>query len=53
METNETAEFSILELEERLEFAELCDDNCGCYTGGTNASCSPTGGTNPPINLFC
>jgi hypothetical protein len=25
-------EFSIMELEDRLEFAELCDDNCGCGT---------------------
>ena len=43
-------EFSILELEDRLEFAELCDDNCGCTTGGTNTNCAPSGGT---TNAYC
>jgi hypothetical protein len=47
---NLTAEFSILELEDRLEFAELCDDNCGCNTGGTNTTCNPGGGT---TNAYC
>jgi hypothetical protein len=50
-------EFSILELEDRLEFAELCDDNCGCgsstggggggitvTTGGGGGSTEPSGG---------
>jgi hypothetical protein len=50
MEQNLSAEFSILELEDRLEFAELCDDNCGCNTGGTNTSCSPSG---PTTNAYC
>jgi len=36
-------EFSIIELEDRLEFAELCDSNCGCITGGTN-NCTTNGG---------
>ena len=44
------AEFLVLKLEDRLEFAELCDDNCGCTPGGTNGSCSPT----PPVtNIYC
>ena len=48
-----TAEFSILELEDRLEFAELCDDNCGCITGGTN-NCTSTGPTTEvPVNAYC
>jgi hypothetical protein len=50
MEQNLSAEFSILELEDRLEFAELCDDNCGCNTGGTNTTCNPSGGT---TNAYC
>ena len=52
MDQNVTTEFSILELEDRLEFAELCDDNCGCTTGGTNTTCSPTG-PSTPINAYC
>lgn len=48
---NVTTEFSILELEDRLEFAELCDDNCGCNTG-TNTNCTATGPTTP-INAYC
>jgi hypothetical protein len=35
-----TGEFNILELEDRLEFAELCDGNCGC----TNTGCTTTDG---------
>ena len=26
------AEFSIMELEDRLEFVEICDNNCDCKT---------------------
>ncbi|HYW05896.1 MAG TPA: hypothetical protein VE913_03005 [Longimicrobium sp.] len=38
-------EFSIMELEDRLEFAELCDDNCGCGTGSTGPVITvPVGG---------
>ena len=49
-EATPTPEFAILELEERLEFSELCDDNCGCNNGGTNTNCSQTP---PTVNLFC
>jgi hypothetical protein len=46
-------EFSILELEDRLEFAELCDDNCGCgsSTGGGGGGITvtvPSGSTSEP-----
>ncbi|HYW05898.1 MAG TPA: hypothetical protein VE913_03015 [Longimicrobium sp.] len=37
-------EFSIMELEDRLEFAELCDDNCGCGTGATGPVIGGGGG---------
>ena len=50
MDQNVTTEFSILELEDRLEFADLCDDNCGCNVGGTNTNCSETP---PTVNLYC
>lgn len=49
-------EFSIIELEDRLEFAELCDSNCGCVTGGTNTTCNPEGGSLidvGSVNAYC
>jgi hypothetical protein len=50
-------EFSILELEDRLEFAELCDDNCGCGTstgggGGGITIGSGGGGTAEPAHII-
>ncbi|HEX8429674.1 MAG TPA: hypothetical protein VF625_00245 [Longimicrobium sp.] len=43
-------EFSIMELEDRLEFAELCDDNCGCgsSTGGGGGGVTVGTGTVAP-----
>lgn len=39
-------EFSITELEQRLEFEAWCDWNCGC--GPENGSCDPNGSCGPP-----
>jgi hypothetical protein len=34
-------EFSITELEQRLEFEAWCDWNCGCGPDNGNCSCPP------------
>ena len=36
-------EFSVMELEDRLEFG-LCNDNCSCSPTNTNCSCNPNDG---------
>lgn len=41
-------EFSITELEQRLEFEAWCDWNCGCGPDNGNCSCDP-----PPIDSDC
>lgn len=43
-------EFSITELEQRLEFEAWCDWNCGC--GSTNTTCNPQTGC-VPVNASC
>ena len=46
-------EFSITELEQRLEFEAWCDGNCGCVP--TNGGCVPinSGCEPPPPNDGC
>lgn len=41
-------EFSITELEQRLEFEAWCDWNCGCGPPPGNSGCEP-----PPPNEGC
>jgi len=44
-------EFSITELEQRLEFEAWCDWNCGCTP--TNTTCTPNTGCVPVENALC
>ena len=44
-------EFSITELEQRLEFEAWCDGNCGCTP--TNTTCQPNNGCVPIENASC
>jgi hypothetical protein len=37
-------EFSITELEDRLEFAEICNNNCSCGTQTPELKPTPTDG---------
>ena len=45
-------EFSITELEQRLEFEAWCDSNCECEPVNTT-SCSTNGGCVPVENAYC
>ena len=45
-------EFSITELEQRLEFEAWCDWNCGCGSTSTNTTCQPNTGC-VPVNSAC
>jgi hypothetical protein len=42
-------EFSITELEQRLEFEAWCDGNCDC----DNDSCGPADGGCVPVDAYC
>jgi hypothetical protein len=43
-------EFSIVELEQRLEFEAWCDSNCDCSNGTT---CSGGNPVCPPVDVYC
>ena len=45
-------EFSITELEQRLEFEAWCDWNCGCGSTSTNTTCQTNTGC-VPVNSSC
>jgi hypothetical protein len=46
-------EFSITELEQRLEFEAWCDWNCGCSPDNGNCSCDPPPSDGNCTNIDC